>query len=66
MDKYLNRKEENRIVSSHDYSMECFFCQFKSFEYGWRAAFYLLTRTYYHKYRLYTIRTIIRRWAPVE
>ena len=31
---------------------------------GWRAAFYLLTRTYYHKYRLYTIRTIIRRWAP--
>lgn len=66
MDKYLNRKEENRIVSSHDYSMECFFCQFKSLEYGWRAAFYLLTRTYYHKYRLYTIRTIIRRWAPVE
>ena len=39
------------------------FCQFKSLEYGWRAAFYLLTRTYYHKYRLYTIRTIIRRWA---
>ena len=64
VDKYLNRKEENRIVSSHDYSMECFFCQFKSLEYGWRAAFYLLTRTYYHKYRLYTIRTIIRRWAP--
>ena len=40
------------------------FCQFKSLDYGWRAAFYLLTRTYYHKYRLYTIRTIIRRWAP--
>ena len=40
------------------------FCQFKSLEYGWRATFYLLTRTYYHKYRLYTIRTIIRRWAP--
>ena len=40
------------------------FCQFKSLEYGWRAAFYLLTRTYYHKRRLYTIRTIIRRWAP--
>ena len=33
-------------------------------EWGWRAAFYLLTRTYYHKYRLYTIRMIIRRWAP--
>ena len=40
------------------------FVQFKSLEYGWRAAFYLLTLTYYHKYRLYTIRTIIRRWAP--
>ena len=40
------------------------FCQFKSLEYGWRAAFILLTRTYYHKYRLYTIRGIINRWAP--
>ena len=40
------------------------FCQFETFEDGWRAAFVLLTRTYYHKYRLYTIRTIIRRWAP--
>ena len=42
------------------------FVQFKSLEWGWRAAFYLLTRTYYHKYRLYTIRTIIRRWAPAS
>ena len=40
------------------------FVQFESLEWGWRAAFYMLTRTYYHKYRLYTIRTIIRRWAP--
>ena len=40
------------------------FCQFESLEYGWRAAFYLLTRTYYHKYRLYTIRMIINKWAP--
>ena len=40
------------------------FVQFKSLEYGWRAAFYLLTRTYYHKYRFYTIRGIITRWAP--
>ena len=40
------------------------FCQFESLEYGWRAAFYLLTRTYYHKYRLFTIRAIINRWAP--
>lgn len=40
------------------------FVQFKSLEYGWRAAFYLLTRTYYHKYRLYTIRGIVSKWAP--
>ena len=42
------------------------FVQFKSLEWGWRAAFYLLTRTYYHKYRLYTIRAIISRWAPPQ
>ena len=41
------------------------FCQFETLEYGWRAAFYLLTRMYYHKYRLYTIRGIISRWAPL-
>ena len=40
------------------------FCQFETLDYGWRAAFYLLTRTYYHKYRLYTIRKIIEKWAP--
>ena len=40
------------------------FCQFETMEYGWRAAFWLLTRTYYHKYRLFTIRSIIQKWAP--
>jgi hypothetical protein len=40
------------------------FCQFETLEYGWRAAFYLLTRTYYHQYRLWTIRQIVSRWAP--
>ena len=40
------------------------FCQFESLEWGWRAAFWLLTRTYYHKYRLFTIRTIVQKWAP--
>jgi len=40
------------------------FVQFKSLEWGWRAAFYLLTRTYYHKYHLCTIRDIVTRWAP--
>ena len=40
------------------------FCQFETMAYGWRAAFVMLTRTYYHTYRLYTIRAIITRWAP--
>ena len=40
------------------------FCQFETFEDGWRAAFVLLTGTYYHKYRLYTIRAIVSKWAP--
>ena len=42
------------------------FCQFERLEYGWRAAFYLLTRTYYYKYRLFTIRAIINKWAPPQ
>ena len=40
------------------------FCQFEDLVYGWRAAFKLLTRTYYHTYRLYTIRAIVNKWAP--
>ena len=40
------------------------FCQFYSMEYGWRAAFMILCRTYYKKYGLKTIRAIISRWAP--
>ena len=40
------------------------FCQFENLAYGWRAAFRLLTRTYYHTYRLYTIRAIVTKWAP--
>jgi len=40
------------------------FCQFETMEWGWRAAFRLLTKTYYGKYQLQTIRTIANRWAP--
>jgi hypothetical protein len=40
------------------------FCQFETQAYGWRAAFVLLTRTYYHTYRLYTIRAVVTKWAP--
>ena len=58
------RRSKDQWKGIADAQTDRAFCQFKSLEYGWRAAFYLLTRTYYHKYRLYTIRTIIRRWAP--
>lgn len=40
------------------------FCQFKTLAYGWRAAFHLLTRTYYGKYGHNTIRSVISKWAP--
>ena len=40
------------------------FFKFESMAMGWRAAFIILTKTYYHKYRLFTIRKIIKRWAP--
>ena len=42
------------------------FVQFKSLEYGWRAAFRLLTKTYFARYHLQTIRAIISRWAPPQ
>ncbi len=40
------------------------FCQFESMAYGWRAAFVILCKTYYGKYKLKTIRALITRWAP--
>ena len=40
------------------------FIVFDKMEYGWRAAFILLTRTYYRKHHLDTIRKIVTRWAP--
>ena len=42
------------------------FVQFYSMEYGWRAAFVILCRTYYGKYVLKTIRDIVSRWAPAK
>ena len=40
------------------------FFQFETIEWGWRAAFVILCRTYYGKYGLKTIRDIVSRWAP--
>ena len=35
-------------------------------EYGWRAAFVILCKTYYGRYKLRTIRDIVSRWAPAK
>ena len=45
---------------------EAVFCVFSSMAYGWRAAFVILCRTYYGKYKLKTIRDIVSRWAPAK
>ena len=60
----IRRNGKDQWKGLADMQTDRAFCQFKSLEYGWRAAFHLLTRTYYHKYRLYTIRGIVSRWAP--
>ena len=41
------------------------FCQFESMKYGFRAAFKLLF-SYYYKYGLHDVMSIIKRWAPDE
>jgi len=58
------RRSKDQWKGLREHQQDAAFCQFKSMAYGWRAAFKLLTRTYYHKYRLYTIRKIVEKWAP--
>ena len=43
-----------------------YFVQFVNMKWGWRAAFRLLTRNYYHQHHLSTIRGIVSRWAPPQ
>ena len=54
----------NSSLSSERAGGEAVFCVFSSMEYGWRAAFVILCKTYYGKYKLRTIRDIVTRWAP--
>ena len=54
----------NSSLSSERAGGEAVFCVFSSMEYGWRAAFVILCKTYYGKYKLRTIRDIVSRWAP--
>ena len=58
----------NANVNDNNSSLkgESDFCQFYTMEYGWRAAFVILCRTYYGKYKLRTIRDIVSRWAPAK
>ena len=58
----------NANVNDNNSSLkgESDFCQFYTMEYGWRAAFVILCRTYYGKYGLKTIRDIVSRWAPAK
>ena len=65
----INVKENidgNSSLSSERAGGEAVFCQFSSMEYGWRAAFVILCKTYYGKYKLRTIRDIVSRWAPAK
>ena len=58
------RRSKNQWQGMKKVQSDTQFCQFETLDWGWRAAFKLLTRTYYHQYRLYTIKGIISRWAP--
>jgi len=58
------RRSKDKWKGMRPVQSDAQFVQFESLEWGWRAAFYLLTRTYYHKYRLFTIRAIVTKWAP--
>ena len=57
-------EEQKQASLSTRYDAE--FCQFETLEWGWRAAFRLLTKTYFARYHLQTIRAIISRWAPPQ
>jgi hypothetical protein len=58
------RKSKDKWKGLRAQQQDAAFCEFEAMEWGWRAAFWLLTRTYYHTYRLFTIRTIVQKWAP--
>jgi len=58
------RRSKDKWKGLRAVQADALFCQFETLEWGWRAAFWLLTRTYYHNYRLFTIRAIVQKWAP--
>lgn len=54
---------EGEVFGLEGVPLDTTFCQFKSMEWGWRAAF-LLLRRYIEEYKCNTVRKIISRWAP--
>ncbi len=67
-DKWQGQVNANVNDNDNNSSLkgEAVFCVFSSMEYGWRAAFVILCKTYYGKYKLKTIRDIVTRWAPLK
>ena len=65
-DKWQGQINANVNDNNSSLKGESDFCQFYTMEYGWRAAFVILCRTYYGKYGLKTIRDIVSRWAPAK
>ena len=58
------RKSKDKWQGLREKQTDAAFFQFQTMAYGWRAAFKLLCYTYYNKYKLRTIKSIISRWAP--
>ena len=56
---------ENKAQASVGTHYDAEFCQFENMFYGFRAAFKLLF-SYYNKYGLHDVMSIIKRWAPDE
>ena len=67
-DKWQGQINANVNANDNNSSLkgDAEFVQFYTMEYGWRAAFVILCRTYYGKYGLKTIRDIVSRWAPAK
>lgn len=57
------RRSADRWRGLREEQTDAQFCQFKSLEWGLRAAFIIL-RTYMTKYKLCTVTQLIGRWAP--
>ena len=63
-DKWQGQINANVNANNSSPKGDAEFVQFYTMEYGWRAAFVILCKTYYGKYKLRTIRDIVSRWAP--